>query len=172
MFSRRFVLFLICLSVEIVVKASCISEDLIRTLLATRKSCKPGYNENVAFHAYVARHTPFSGNDILKFDNVDTNIGNNYDPTTGKFTAPKAGLYQIVCTIQGLGTSAVTFQIQKNNDLFDRGYAGGRDWHAVTRVLLMQLKEGDKVFVQHRDPKRKETVAGGRHSYFSGRFLQ
>ncbi|CAG2196478.1 C1QL [Mytilus edulis] len=172
MFSRRFVLLIICLSVEIDVKASCISEDLIRTLLATRKSCKTGYNENVAFHAYVARNTPFSGDDILKFDNVDINIGNNYDLSTGKFTAPKTGLYQIACTIQGYGTSAVTFQIQKNNDRFDFGYAGGRDWHAVTRVLLMQLKEGDTVFVQHRHPRRKETVAGGRHSYFSGRFLQ
>lgn len=51
--------------------------------------CILGYNENVAFHAYVARNTPFSGNDILKFDNVDINIGNNYDLSTGKFTAPK-----------------------------------------------------------------------------------
>lgn len=115
---------------------------------------------------------PFSGNDILKFDEVLTNIGNNYDPLTGQFTAPKTGLYQIACTIQGHRTSGVTFQIQKNNERFDLGYAGGRDWHAVTRVLLMQLKEGDKVFVQHRIPHRKETVAGNRHSYFSGRLLQ
>ncbi|CAG2223958.1 C1QL [Mytilus edulis] len=130
------------------------------------------YDGKPAFHAYVKGNRPFSGNDILKFDEVLTNIGNYYDPLTGQFTAPKTGLYQIACTIQGHRTSGVTFQIQKNNERFDLGYAGGRDWHAVTRVLLMQLKEGDKVFVQHRIPHRKETVAGNRHSYFSGRLLQ
>lgn len=53
----------------------------------------------VAFHAKLKN--PISSlspnqiikNQIIKYDDVITNIGEGYDRTTGKFTAPMDGVY-------------------------------------------------------------------------------
>jgi len=45
----------------------------------------------VAF--YVGLKTPQEGYEVLRFDDVVTNLGNHYDPTTGKFTCQVSGIY-------------------------------------------------------------------------------
>ncbi|VDI19324.1 Hypothetical predicted protein [Mytilus galloprovincialis] len=137
--------------------------------------CKPkdSLKARPAFFAFVkANSISFTGNDIMKFDDVRTNIGNHYNPTTGHFTAPKPGLYEISCLLYGYSTSRVTFQINKNNQILAFGYTPGREWNSNTISLLMELKKGDKVYVKHRLPQRRETIQGSQHSYFSGRLLQ
>nr|CBX41668.1 putative C1q domain containing protein MgC1q19 [Mytilus galloprovincialis] len=129
--------------------------------------------ERPAFFAFVkSNRVTFTGHDILKFGDVRTNIGNHYDATTGHFTAPKPGLYEISCLLYGVGASRVTFQIHKNDQIFAFGFTPGREYNSNTVSLLMELKTGDKVYVKHRGPERRETVQGNKHSYFSGRLLQ
>ena len=36
---------------------------------------------------------PHEGYEVLRFDDVVTNLGNHYDPTTGKFTCHVSGIY-------------------------------------------------------------------------------
>ena len=36
---------------------------------------------------------PHEGYEVLRFDDVVTNLGNHYDPTTGKFTCQVSGIY-------------------------------------------------------------------------------
>nr|XP_022300321.1 complement C1q tumor necrosis factor-related protein 3-like isoform X2 [Crassostrea virginica] len=60
------------------------------------KAC-PG--KVIAFHAVLSNHlrnVPTST--IIKFDRVDLNDGNGYDPNTGKFTAPVDGVYYFLWT--------------------------------------------------------------------------
>ncbi|XP_071119928.1 complement C1q-like protein 3 [Mytilus edulis] len=129
--------------------------------------------ERPAFFAFVkGNHVTFTGHDILKFGDVKTNIGNHYDATTGHFTAPKPGLYEISCLLYGVTASRVTFQIHKNSQVFAYGFTPGREYNSNTVSLLMELTKGDKVYVKHRIPGRRETVQGNKHSYFSGRLLQ
>lgn len=45
----------------------------------------------VAF--YAGLKNPHEGYEVLKFDDVVTNLGNHYDPTTGKFTCSIPGIY-------------------------------------------------------------------------------
>ncbi|XP_052066784.1 complement C1q-like protein 2 [Mytilus californianus] len=137
--------------------------------------CKPKdmLKDRPAFFAFEKTNSViFTGNDILKFDDVRTNIGNHYNPTTGHFTAPKQGLYEISCLLMALGSSRITFQINKNQAIFANGFTPGREWNSNTISLLMELKKGDKVYVKHRLPNRKENVQGSQHSFFSGRLLQ
>lgn len=45
----------------------------------------------IAFYAGLKRQ--HEGYEVLKFDDVVTNLGNHYDPTTGKFTCSIPGIY-------------------------------------------------------------------------------
>lgn len=42
---------------------------------------------------YVGLKNPHEGYEVLKFDDVVTNLGNHYDPSTGKFTCQVSGIY-------------------------------------------------------------------------------
>lgn len=42
---------------------------------------------------YVGLKNPHEGYEVLKFDDVITNLGNHYDPSTGKFTCQVSGIY-------------------------------------------------------------------------------
>ena len=50
-----------------------------------------GDNAKIAF--YVGLKNPHEGYEVLRFDDVVTNLGNHYDPTTGKFTCQVSGIY-------------------------------------------------------------------------------
>lgn len=49
------------------------------------------YTPKIAFYAGLRKQ--HEGNEILKFDDVVTNVGNYYEPSTGKFTCPLPGIY-------------------------------------------------------------------------------
>lgn len=49
------------------------------------------YSPKIAFYAGLRRQ--HEGSEILKFDDVVTNVGNYYEPSTGKFTCPLPGIY-------------------------------------------------------------------------------
>ncbi|KAI9530763.1 hypothetical protein NQZ68_000254 [Dissostichus eleginoides] len=49
------------------------------------------YTPKIAFYAGLRK--PHEGSEILKFDDVVTNVGNYYEPSTGKFTCPLPGIY-------------------------------------------------------------------------------
>lgn len=48
-------------------------------------------NYRIAF--YVGLKNPHEGYEVLRFDDVITNLGNHYDPSTGKFTCQVSGIY-------------------------------------------------------------------------------
>lgn len=49
------------------------------------------YTPKIAFYAGLRKQ--HEGSEILKFDDVVTNVGNYYEPSTGKFTCPLPGIY-------------------------------------------------------------------------------
>lgn len=64
-----------------------------------------------AFFTFLKRSRTFSGSQILKFDDVQINEGKASSPNTGKFTAPRSGLYHISCSLIGsFATASISFQ--------------------------------------------------------------
>ncbi|XP_056012365.1 complement C1q-like protein 3 [Ostrea edulis] len=55
--------------------------------------CSPKPKIPVAFHAELGSNRIYKGGSVWVFDNVVTNVGNAYNPKTGKFTTPSKGIY-------------------------------------------------------------------------------
>lgn len=69
-------------------------------------SCFSGPKQRIAFLAFV-KDTPTLSDSVIKFDDVETNIGNQYNLTNGVFTAPKNGLYVLSSMIMAYGDAKV-----------------------------------------------------------------
>ena len=76
------------------------------------------------------------------FDKVWTNVGNGYNPNTGKFTAPKSGLYQISGTVMSATGKKLHVYLFKNDKQTVSLYSGtGPATGAVNIVLKLQKGE-------------------------------
>jgi hypothetical protein len=101
------------------------------------------------------------------FDHVWTNEGNGYNPNTGKFTAPKYGLYQKSGTVMSASGKYVHVFLFKNDKQTVTLFAGsGHDTGTINIVL--KLQKGDTVYMKH--PNSTETIYSTTSVYcvFSG----
>jgi len=66
-----------------------------------------------------------TGTDI-RFDRIEINQGNCYSESTGRFTVPVAGIYEVRCHFLTHNDSTTNnqFSIFKNGTAFHRGYHG------------------------------------------------
>ena len=92
----------------------------------------------------------------IRFDSILINQGNCYSESTGRFTVPIAGVYEINCQFLSNATSATNKQIvlQKNGSAVQRGYHGVDNQHVEMHVhalvdcvsddyLTIQLEQGE-----------------------------
>ena len=106
-----------------------------------------------AFLAKRTGTTVTSGNDYI-FPSVETNIGSHYDSSTGKFTAPIAGIYLFGANILSMdNTNANGFIIVKNdasvvsNELGRaRSHDGGHLHNTISLSVTVSLSASDTVF--------------------------
>ena len=106
-----------------------------------------GYVTTPRNPAFLAEHTHASGNHkqkgelinqfIRNFQRVRHNIGNCYNNTTGKFTAPIAGIYSfhIDFTMDGGDgnddSAGCYFRVENNSTYYNRVHSSNRDFHSV-----------------------------------------
>jgi hypothetical protein len=84
------------------------------------------------------------------FDKVWTNIGNGYNPNTGKFTAPQSGLYQISGTVMSAIGKTLHAYMFKNDKQTVSAYAG-RGHNSGTINIVLKLQKGDTVYMKHQN---------------------
>jgi hypothetical protein len=116
---------------------------------------------------------------VVIFDEVRFNIGNEYNPSTGKFVAKVDGLYEFSCTIaweMGMNTAA-TYEVALQLNGFELTFNGSYgDGIAATRSLtrLIDLKAGDTVActaLQTFASTAPLNIFGGGYNTFSGHRL-
>ena len=115
-----------------------------------------------SFHARMSAAGGQGVQGVLTFGEVDFDIGNNYNETNGKFTAPVAGIYcfmfdALVCgntSAAALGdgsSAAVEFIKNGASGLYgQRSYArtnGATQFNTINRIDLIQLNATDYVQV-------------------------
>ncbi|XP_076874623.1 complement C1q-like protein 4 [Brachyhypopomus gauderio] len=127
------------------------------------------YSPKIAFYAGLRKQ--HEGSDVLKFDDVVTNVGNYYEPSTGKFTCPLPGIYYFTYHVLmrgGDGTS-MWADLKKNGQVRASAIAQDADqnYDYASNSVILHLDVGDEVCVQLDGGK----VHGGntnKYSTFSG----
>ena len=73
----------------------------------------------MSFSAKLSSILKINNTDVIKFDDVLTNVGNAYNPTSGKFIAPFNGSYLFTLVIMNqLEDEPVRAALMLGNDSF------------------------------------------------------
>ncbi|XP_028249560.1 complement C1q-like protein 2 isoform X2 [Parambassis ranga] len=112
-------------------------------------SVKTGY-PGIAF--YVGLKNPHEGYEVLRFDDVVTNLGNHYDATTGKFTCQVSGIYYFAYHVLmrgGDGTS-MWADLCKNGQVRASAIAQDADqnYDYASNSVVLHLDSGDEIYVK------------------------
>ncbi|KAG9331738.1 hypothetical protein JZ751_017271, partial [Albula glossodonta] len=104
----------------------------------------------IAFYAGLKKQ--HEGYELLKFDDVVTNLGNHYDPTTGKFTCSIPGIYFFTYHVLmrgGDGTS-MWADLCKNQQVRASAIAQDADqnYDYASNSAVLHLEPGDEVYIK------------------------
>jgi hypothetical protein len=132
-------------------------------------------NKVVAFTASLSLDiSPVIVNQVIKFDRVLTNIGSAYNSHDGVFRAPVSGAYEFAVTVMAPPDHAVHVDIIKDGgEVLCYAYGAPSDHDSGTCVVMVQLIEGNDVWVRH-DMMPTSANEAIYHSYssFSGHLIQ
>ncbi|XP_034562561.1 complement C1q-like protein 3 [Notolabrus celidotus] len=123
----------------------------------------------IAFYAGLKKQ--HEGYEVLKFDDVVTNLGNHYDPTTGKFTCSIPGIYFFTYHVLmrgGDGTS-MWADLCKNNQVRASAIAQDADqnYDYASNSAVLHLEPGDEVYIK-LDGGKAHGGNNNKYSTFSG----
>ncbi|CAG5866011.1 unnamed protein product [Menidia menidia] len=123
---------------------------------------------------YVGLKNPHEGYEVLRFDDVVTNLGNHYDSTTGKFTCQVSGIYYFTYHVLmrgGDGTS-MWADLCKNGQVRASAIAQDADqnYDYASNSVVLHLDSGDEIYVK-LDGGKAHGGNNNKYSTFSGFLL-
>ncbi|EPQ06268.1 C1q-related factor [Myotis brandtii] len=134
-------------------------------------------------HEAQSSRNPHEGYEVLKFDDVVTNLGNNYDATSGKFTCNIPGTYFFTYHVLmrgGDGTSMLgpgdasslgTWASGESRGAQVRASAIAQDadqnYDYASNSVILHLDAGDEVFIK-LDGGKAHGGNSNKYSTFSG----
>ncbi|XP_056620748.1 complement C1q-like protein 3 [Triplophysa dalaica] len=124
-------------------------------------------NGGVAF--YASMKDEFENNAVLKFTDVITNLGGGYDSSTGTFTCKTPGAYYFIFHIVKSGQS-LRVDLVLNDQLVVATAIAVDVLHTDTasNSAVVQLKDGDRVYVRLNNSILSKKQLADRLSTFSG----
>lgn len=123
----------------------------------------------VAFHVKLRNSiSSLSQNQIIKYDDVITNIGKSYDTNTGKFTAPVDGVYSFTWTyMTKKGARAyIGGVIDGKQIVWSVMYDQTASWQSTTAHLVVRMKKGSQFWTPNTE--KDKTYIHGHHTFLSG----
>nr|XP_034306794.1 EMILIN-1-like [Crassostrea gigas] len=127
-----------------------------------------GNGPAVAFTALLSKHTTVSSHGVVKYDNVLTNVGGAYEPSTGIFTAPYRGIYTISCILMSHPSNYVHLRLTMNNKKLSIVYSGPKTHPHSGQTLQLLVNKGDKIWVQNENDQTAKLNDHGSYNVFSG----
>ncbi|XP_029302697.1 complement C1q-like protein 2 isoform X1 [Cottoperca gobio] len=131
---------------------------------------------------YVGLKNPHEGYEVLKFDDVITNLGNRYDASTGKFTCHVSGIYFFTYHVLmrgGDGTSMWADLCKNGQEVLSpvpqvRASAIAQDadqnYDYASNSAVLHLDSGDEIYVK-LDGGKAHGGNNNKYSTFSGFIL-
>ena len=111
---------------------------------------------------------PNYAHDAIKFNDVSLNIGNGYNPSTGKFTAPIDGVYQISFSyLQLIGYQSYVALI-KDGRVYSDVHASHKSYDQLSKTILIQLKKGQTVWVRLNKGSSYAVHGSSKYTTFGG----
>ena len=104
-------------------------------------------NLNVAFTAVPSKAYGYSAGDTIRFDMTRTNIGNSFNKSTYRFTAPSAGLYVFSWSL------AIPSNNRGQNTLMINGHGFHtlfcqHSYQQCGSTVTVSLKKNDQVWIK------------------------
>jgi hypothetical protein len=154
--------------------------------LYTDKQKRIGYVDvkSVPVHFHVQRNSSFNKTDtLIPFDLALVNEGNAMDLTSGKFTAPRPGIYFFSFTaLARLESSAGAWYFSKlyfNGNSIGSGfvhevYGPVNQFSPLTLQSTLDMEKGDQVWVQidYSGTSSYLSDNGNHHTHFTGFLLE
>jgi len=110
--------------------------------------------------------------EIIRYDNVLTNIGNAYHSGTGIFTVKTSGLYSLTASMMGDSSNYIHLLLVLNSNELVRLYtAGEKKYELASQTINVLLSKNDKVWVQRKKGSGSKIYGGERFNVFSGVLL-
>ncbi|XP_077358737.1 C1q-related factor-like [Festucalex cinctus] len=147
--------------------------DVVRTgVLGSVSTATYNTAPRVAF--YAGLRNPQEGYDVLRFDDVVTNIGGNYDGATGKFTCKIAGTYFFIYNVLMRGGDGTSMWADLLKNALVRASAIAQDqdqsYDYASNSVILHLDAGDEVYVK-LDGGKAHGGNSNKYSTFSGFIL-
>ncbi|XP_056012368.1 complement C1q-like protein 4 [Ostrea edulis] len=132
--------------------------------------CSPKPKPPSAFHAEIRFNRMYKGGSVWVFDNVVTNLGNAYNPATGKFTAPTKGVYLFNWYTLSDPDKMAHAGLYVNGKMKGRQASnnggGGSKWVTAGSSIVLALNKGDLVYIM--DVHRSTSTVRGSWTAFGG----
>ena len=107
--------------------------------------------QKVAFTAGVTSSSTTWNSGTLIFNSVILNVGTGYNPSTGIFTSPVAGMYVFYVTAVEFNKQDLRVDIVLNSVSKVRTMGFSDAIHQTgTNMVVLNLQKGDSVWVRHQ----------------------